>query len=306
MRRLRQLHKIQELFYELKIRDAADKSVTTIPPETMMGQVRQILRSEKITAAPVITDGRLLGIISVEDYINWLQAGGADVPVAERMSVDLIFLYDDEPLVDAIKKFEQYRYYEFPVLDRETNELMGIITKFDVIVCLLKALDIDYYQKEIIQYQGFNFFDEVVSDTTRLHFSYQVPDKEIERGGEVASKLKKNLAYLGIHPDTIRRVSIVTYEAEMNLIIYGGGGVITADLDRRNIILSISDDGPGIENIEQVMKPGFSTAPDWIRELGFGAGMGLPNIRKNSKRFEIDSAPGKGTRLKSVIPREVS
>jgi len=306
MRRLRQLHKIQELFYELKIRDAADKSVTTIPPETMMGQVRQILRSEKITAAPVITDGRLLGIISVEDYINWLQAGGADVPVAERMSVDLIFLYDDEPLVDAIKKFEQYRYYEFPVLDRETNELMGIITKFDVIVCLLKALDIDYYQKEIIQYQGFNFFDEVVSDTTRLHFSYQVPDKEIERGGEVASKLKKNLAYLGIHPDTIRRVSIVTYEAEMNLIIYGGGGVITADLDRRNIILSISDDGPGIENIEQVMKPGFSTAPDWIRELGFGAGMGLPNIRKNSKRFEIDSAPGKGTRLKSVIPLEVS
>lgn len=185
MRRLRQLHKIQELFYELKIRDAADKSVTTIPPETMMSQVRQILRSEKITAAPVITDGRLLGIISVEDYINWLQTGGTDVPVSERMSLDLISLYDDEPLVDAIKNFEKYRYYEFPVLERATNELMGIITKFDIIVCLLKALDIDYYTKEITQYLGMNFFDEVVSDSTRLHFSYQVPDKEIKRGARL-------------------------------------------------------------------------------------------------------------------------
>ena len=77
-------------------------------------------------------------------------------------------------------------------------------------------------------------------------------------------------------------------------------------MDGRNIILSVSDDGPGIENIEQVMKPGFSTAPDWIRELGFGAGMGLPNILKNSGKLEIDSAPGKGTRLKSTIPLEVS
>ena len=222
------------------------------------------------------------------------------------MSLDLISIYDDEPLVDAIKNFEKYRYYEFPVLDRTTDELVGIITKFDVIVCLMKALDIDYYQKEITQYQGINFFDEVVSDTTRLHFTYQVPDNEIERGGEVASKLKKNLTYLGIHPDVIRRVAIVTYEAEMNLIIYGGGGVVTADLDRRKIILAITDEGPGIENIEQVMKPGFSTAPDWIRELGFGAGIGLPNIKKNSKRFEIDSAPGKGTRLKSTILLEVS
>lgn len=300
MRRLRQIHKVQELVYELTISDAAQETVS-IPPETKMNQVRQILRQEKLTAAPVISGNELLGIVSVEDYINWLQDGGPDVPVSECMSVDLITLFEDEPMVDAIKDFEKYRYYEFPVLNRSTGDLVGIVTRFDVIVSLLKALDIDYYNKEIKQYQGTNFFNEVISEDTKLRFSYSVPGGEIGRGGEVASKLKKNLAYLGMHPDTIRRIAIVTYEAEMNLIIYGGGGQVTAELDSEKIVIYITDHGPGIDDIEKVMKPGFSTAPDWIRELGFGAGMGLPNIENNSGRFEIDSTPGKGTCLKSTI-----
>ena len=300
MRRLRQIHKVQELVYELKIRDAAQESVT-ISPETMMSQVRQILRNEKITAAPVINNKRLLGIVSVEDYINWLRDGAVDVPVSKCMSVDLITLFQDEPMVDAIKDFEKYRYYEFPVLDRSSGELVGIVTRFDVIVSLLKALDIDYYKKEIKQYQGTNFFTEVVSDNTTLTFNYTVPAGEIARGGEVASKLKKNLSYMGMHPDTIRSIAIVTYEAEMNLIIYGEGGQVTADLDREKITICVTDTGPGIEDVEKVMQPGFSTAPDWIRELGFGAGMGLPNIKNNSDELEIESEPGKGTRLKSII-----
>ena len=300
MRRLRQIHKVQELVYELKIHDAAQETVT-ISPETMMSQVRQILRSEKITAAPVVENKKLLGIVSVEDYINWLQHGEEEVPVSKCMSADLITLYEDEPLVDAIKDFEKYKYYEFPVLNRGSDELTGIVTRFDVIASLLKALDIDYYKNEITHFHATHFFEDVISENTVLRFSYTVPDGEIARGGEVASKLKKNLSYLGMHPDTIRRISIVTYEAEMNLIIYGGGGKIDAELDREKIVICVSDDGPGIEDVEKVMKPGYSTAPDWIRELGFGAGMGLPNIKKNSGVFKIDSKPGKGTRLKSTI-----
>lgn len=300
MRRLRQIHKVQELVYELKIRDAAQESVT-ISPETMMSEVRGILRTEKITAAPVVSGKKLLGIVSVEDYINWLRDDAKDIPVADCMSVDLITLYEDEPMVDAIKQFEKYRHYEFPVLDRSTDELVGIVTRFDVIVSLLKALDIDYYKKEIKQYHGTNFFGEVISDDTELKFNYKVPGGDIRRGGEVASKLKKNLAYLGMHPDVIRRISIVTYEAEMNLIIYGGGGRISAELDSEKITISVTDEGPGIEDVEKVVEPGFSTAPDWIRELGFGAGMGLPNIKSNSGDFKLESEPGKGTWLKSVI-----
>ena len=92
----------------------------------------------------------------------------------------------------------------------------------------------------------------------------------------------------------------------MNLIIYGGGGRIDVDLDKNYVTIEVYDEGPGIENIDQVMLPGFSTAPDWIRELGFGAGMGLPNIKNNSEHFEITSRKGQGTRLKSTIPLEVA
>ncbi len=306
MRRLQQIHKVQELVYELKIRDAVDQEVCTISKDTKMSEVRTILRSKKITAAPVLDQDKLIGIVSVEDYINWLQEGVKDVPVPERMSRDVVTIYEDEPLVDAIKNFEQYRFYEFPVLERKTEKLTGVITKFDVIVCLLRTLDIDFYQKEIDNFSKFHFFHDVLSEDTQLSFSFSVPDGKIESGGEAASQLRKNLTYLGVHPDIILRAAIVTYEAEMNCIMYGGGGGITAVIDEEKIIITISDEGPGIEDIDQVMQPGFSTAPDWIRELGFGAGMGLPNIKQNSEKFEIESEPGKGTKLTSTIPLEVS
>lgn len=305
MRRLQQIHKVQELFYELKIRDAVDEEVYTISRNTNMSDVRPILRERKITAAPVMDGKQLIGIVSVEDYINWLQAGGEDIPVSERMSREVVTMYDDEPLVDAIKGFEKYRYYEFPILERTTGNLIGVVTKFDVIICLLKALDIDFYEKEISDYAHFHFFKEVISDDTRLSFSYSVPDGKIELGGEAASKLRKNLSYLGIHPDVIVRAAIVAYEAEMNCIMYGRGGEIKVVLDEEKILIEITDEGPGIENIEQVMLPGYSTAPDWIRELGFGAGMGLPNIKQNSEKFQITSTVGEGTKLKSTIPLEV-
>jgi large subunit ribosomal protein L1 len=136
MKRLKQIHKVKELVYELKIRDAAVTDIFTLSPETMMSEVRALLRSEKITAAPVCRNGDLLGIVSVEDYINWLTAGGPDCPVSDRMSRDLITMKDDESMVDAIKNFEKYRFYEFPVINRETGKLYGAEEAF----ALLKEL----------------------------------------------------------------------------------------------------------------------------------------------------------------------
>jgi len=272
----------------------------------MMTQVREMLRSQKITAAPVIENDTLLGMVSVEDYINWLQEGTDDCPVWERMSRDLVTMYDDEPMVFAIQNFDKYRYYEFPVINRKSGKLEGVITKFDVLVALLKALDIDYYKMEISKYAGTHFFNDVVADQSMLEFLYSVPDGDIGAGGEVASKLKRNLGYLGIHPNIIRRVAIATYEAEMNLVIYGGGGTIRATLNGKQIRIEVVDEGPGIEDIDAVLEPGFSTAPAWVRELGFGAGMGLPNIQNSAQDLDITSAVGKGTRLDIVIPLEES
>jgi anti-sigma regulatory factor (Ser/Thr protein kinase) len=182
--------------------------------------------------------------------------------------------------------------------------LHGIITKFDVIIALLKALDIDFYKKEISEYTKTHFFNDVNADETLLSFVYHVPGSDIKSGGEASSKLKRNLGYLGIPPDTVRRVAIATYEAEMNLIIYGKGGTIKANLDKNNILIEVSDRGPGIPDVDQALKPGFSTASDWVRELGFGAGMGLPNIQKCAEKLEITSVVGEGTELKITIPLE--
>jgi len=307
MRRLREIHKAQELVYELKIGEAMETDVLSVSPQTGMSELRPILRSRKITAAPVMQGGELLGIISVEDYINWLTGGVKDCPVEKCMSRNVITLYDDEPLVEAVRCFDKYRFYEFPVLNRNSGKMVGIITKRDAIMGILQALDIDYQRQEIRRYLDTrHFFNEISADSTNLSLYYELLDKKVENGGEVASRLKKDIGLLGIHPDIIRRVAIAVYEAEMNLIIYGGNGYIRVSLDKSGISVEVKDDGPGIPDIEKALKPGFSTAPDWVRELGFGAGMGFTNIQNCSENFIIESSGGRGTCLKIHFPLEVS
>ncbi|OQB46983.1 MAG: Serine/threonine-protein kinase RsbT [Synergistetes bacterium ADurb.Bin155] len=119
--------------------------------------------------------------------------------------------------------------------------------------------------------------------------------------GETASDFKETLKSLGIPPEICRKASIVTYEAEMNAVIHGGGGIIALELAGDRITIVASDEGPGIENVSLAMQEGYTTAPDSIRELGFGAGMGLPNIKKYSDELEIETELGKGTTLRAVI-----
>jgi len=307
MRRLREIHKAQELVYELKIAKAMETDVLSVSPHTRMSQLRPILRSRKITAAPVMQGDELLGIVSVEDYINWLSKNKNDCHVEKCMSHNVITLYDDEPLVEAIRCFDKFRFYEFPVLSRNTGKLVGIITKRDAIMGMLAALDIDYQRQEIRHYLDTrHFFNEISADSAHLTLHYKLFDKKVENGGEVASRLKKDIVLLGIHPDIVRRVAISVYEAEMNLIIYGGNGYIRASLDRVGITVEVKDNGPGIPDIDKALKPGFSTAPDWVRELGFGAGMGFTNIQNCSEDFKIESSKDRGTCLKIHFPLEVS
>lgn len=119
--------------------------------------------------------------------------------------------------------------------------------------------------------------------------------------GETASDFKETLKSLGIIPEICRKASIVTYEAEMNAVIHGGGGVIAMELSGDRITIVAKDEGPGIENVSLAMQEGYSTAPDFIREMGFGAGMGLPNIKKYSDELEIETEPGRGMTLRAVI-----
>lgn len=126
-----------------------------------------------------------------------------------------------------------------------------------------------------------------------LHFD--VDGDNFVSAGEASESVKMRLKQLGIDPQVIRRVSISLYEAEINMVIHGGGGTVDAEIFSDKIELKISDNGPGIEDVELAMKEGYSTAPDFIRSLGFGAGMGLPNIKKYSDNLKIETEIGKGT-----------
>lgn len=132
-------------------------------------------------------------------------------------------------------------------------------------------------------------------DSIRLH--YTVPGDDFTRAGAASGDVKRNLKSLGISPSVIRNVSIAMYEGEINMVIHADGGEIDVEITETEIIMTLSDKGPGIENIELAMKEGYSTAPENIRSLGFGAGMGLPNIKKYTDDFRIETEIGVGTTL---------
>ena len=134
-----------------------------------------------------------------------------------------------------------------------------------------------------------------MSDSIKLH--YDVPGDDFTRAGAASGDVKRNLKTLGISPSVIRNVSIAMYEGEINMVIHAGGGEIDVEINENEIIMILADKGPGIENIELAMKEGYSTAPDNIRSLGFGAGMGLPNIKKYTDEFKLDTVVGEGTTL---------
>jgi anti-sigma regulatory factor (Ser/Thr protein kinase) len=145
----------------------------------------------------------------------------------------------------------------------------------------------------------------MIADRLTVNFQYKVRGKTVEQGGEVASDLKRSLKRLGLRPEIVRRAAIATYEAEMNVIIYAREGTVTVAVDPETIHIVVRDQGQGIPDIEQAMQPGFSTAPEWVRELGFGAGMGLPNIKNCAGSLEITSKVGEGTTLRIHIPMEL-
>ena len=128
-----------------------------------------------------------------------------------------------------------------------------------------------------------------------LTFHYEVDPSDFTRAGETSSAVKKKLTQLGFSPDTVRRIAIAMYEGEINMVIHANGGTITVEISKDCITMVLADKGPGIKNIEQAMQAGFSTAPDNIRTLGFGAGMGLPNMKKYSDEMDIQTEIGVGT-----------
>ena len=132
---------------------------------------------------------------------------------------------------------------------------------------------------------------------SNLKLHYNVPGDDFTRAGEASGSVKRTLKDLGFSPEMIRKVVIALYEAEINLVIHAGGGEIDVEISPESVDMVLTDKGPGIPDVEMAMKEGYSTAPDNVRSLGFGAGMGLPNIKKYTDEMKIDSVVGEGTTM---------
>ncbi len=131
----------------------------------------------------------------------------------------------------------------------------------------------------------------------KLTFHFDVEGDDFTSAGQASVVVKKNLRQLGLDADVIKKVSIAMYEGEINMVIHAGGGIADVSVSEECVEIVLEDKGPGIQDIEKAMQAGYSTASDSIRSLGFGAGMGLPNMRKNSDSMEIFSKVGEGTRI---------
>jgi CBS domain-containing protein/anti-sigma regulatory factor (Ser/Thr protein kinase) len=296
-----EITRVQELVYEIKIEEVMTRDVIAVTPQTSMAALREVLREHRISGAPVMHNGELIGIISVEDLIKALARGEMEATVGEKMTPNPVTLQADEPGVIAVDYFARYGFGRFPVVDKE-GKLVGILTRGDIIEGLLKKLEIEYHEEEIRRYRVSHIFEDIVSNRTSLILRYDVMAHDFDHAGEASSKIKRALSRLGASPQIVRRAAIAAYEAEMNIVLHTDeGGEIVTEIQPGQITLRAVDTGPGIPDTEQAMQPGFSTAPEWIRELGFGAGMGLTNIQRCADEMRLESPGGRWTSLEVVI-----
>lgn len=297
----REITKVQELIYTSRVETVMASNVIVLDPSMTMLQAKEILQQKRISGAPVVVDGdKIVGMVTMTDVIRAMELGRIDSPVTEHMSADVKAVLKDSSAVEVVNNLGRKGFARLPVVDQE-GRLVGIVTTGTLVRALLREMDVSFLKKEaekIHTYRASHIFEDIVSDDTSLLLRFIVHDKDFDNAGKASSMIKKALQRLRVPPPLVRRVAVAVYEAEMNLVIHTDvGGEIIVEIRRERLRISAVDHGPGIENLNQVLQPGYSTAPEWIRDMGFGAGMGLANIKRCADMMRLMSEHGGGTRL---------
>lgn len=291
------INRVEELSYDLKIHEVMTKKICTASPEMSLSDVLEILRINRISGVPVVEDDKLVGVLSIEDVVRAMERNDLTETVGQYMTRNLVTVASYDTIVKAMQTFAERRVGRLPVVNEE-HKLVGMITKGDITRGILVALQKDYKEEEVRRYRASHLFEDIVSDRTTLVLRYNIKAQNFTHGGTASSNIKRALLRLGADPQIARRCGIAVYEAEMNLIIHSThGGILKLEVEPHRITMSTTDDGPGIPDVEQVLQPGYSTATDQVREMGFGAGMGLVNIKRCVDSMDLESTVGKGTKL---------
>lgn len=295
----RKISVAQILVYELRVRDAMSKPPITAAPTDTLRAVQNLMKARRISGVPISNGGTLLGLVSIEDIIRALDKGYIDDPAEQHMARNVITLRDHYSLVRAVAEFDRHDFGRFPVLDG-TDRLVGVLTRGDITDCLMQHLE--RRAEEAISQEAALRAAQIADDAAdRIVVRAHVRTGDYDSAGKLSQRMRQVLRERGVAPEIRRRAAVVAYEAETNIIIHSLGGEITATIDPDKVCIESVDVGPGIENVEQAMQEGWSTAGRLPRELGFGAGMGLPNIKRCSDKLEIKSDNKRGTTLRSEI-----
>ena len=284
---------ILELMHKLKVKDIMTTRVFTASPTDTFRSLQLTMKKEKISGIPIVSGQKLLGLISLDDLLNALDKGYVESSVEPYMTQNVVTLDQDMPLSLAISYFNHYPYRRYPVINKD-KDLAGMLTSRDILTALVHELDREIGLLE-------NKLPQETVENSSLFMARPIKQFDFETAGSASSELKKVLQERNIHQKIIRKASIASYELEINIVIHSTGGQISFSIENNQLEITALDFGPGIPDIEKACQEGFSTANEWIRSMGFGAGMGLPNVKKYSDSFHIESQVGVGTKVISII-----
>lgn len=287
--------RIQELACGLKVRDVMTKKVFALSRNCTMRDVQSVMKNNNISGVPIVDVRHVVGIISMHDIVIAFEKGHLADPVTQHMTPDVQTLSEEVPLSFALSTFSKYSYRRFPVVNGK-NELVGIITPRNINLALIRELT-----RQLDEMEGQDVMPSADAPAANFHRAYRLTRYDFEHAGDASAELKRELKKRGAPPKTIRRAAVASYELEINIVAHSHGGTLTLFIDETRLRITAIDFGPGIPDVDAAMNEGYSTANDWVRSHGFGAGMGLPNAKRVSDEFEIQSGVEMGTMVKAIV-----
>ena len=286
--------------YQIKVREVMTAKVVTFPPTATFREIQLCLKEHRFSGTPIVDEnGILLGIVSIDDIISAFDKGHIDDPVAVGMTRDLVTIPQNYSAIAASNLFNKYRFGRLPVVEAPgSRKLVGILTFGDILSHLLLIINsIAERLEEQERTMARSGSDRSEPDT--LHFEL-APDK-FDLAGVASTMVKKRLKERGVPGDVVRRIAVICYEAEMNVILHSLGGYMDVDIRDDRVRIVVGDEGPGIPDLKRALEPGYTTANEKIRALGFGAGMGLPNIQRCADEFSMTSSMNTGTVIEATV-----
>ena len=294
---------IMELLQRLRVKDVMrDHDIISVVRTDSMRFAQNLMKRNHISGVPVVEDKRLFGIVSVNDIIKALEGGWISEPCQRHMATNLVVLEEDMPLAFAIKFFQNYTFGRFPVLNKD-RDLVGIVSQRDVTRVLMQELtrELARLEGKVDSPRDRHAGEEAhkqSGEALRPYYSmrqFVVVRNDLSNAGKAANEIKRMMKDAGLDPKVVRRVAVAAYELEINICIHSLGGTITFVLDTEKATVIAKDSGPGIRDVDWACQDGTSTANDWIRSMGFGAGMGLANSKRVADAFSIQSKVPTGT-----------